>query len=239
MWYCKKHTSSKLYKTIRQVINIKKIIYAMTAILTAVSMASCTKCPKATNIRSDRECSKTESTTSSISQSSSLVAQTTIGVTISEDIKKMKKIITTTAMTESKKITESTMTSSMIETETEVKFTETTSTETEPVVYEYKTEPLSGYWDGTYYTAVALGHTSPPCGASGNQLISGYSVASDYFDYGTLLYIESEYMNGTFRVDDCGVGNYNTIDFYFYDNSEVPYDLSQAGRVPITITVIN
>lgn len=228
-----------MYKTIRQVINIKKIIYAMTAILTAVSMASCTKCPKATNIRSDRECSKTESTTSSIFQSSSLVAQTTIGVTISEDIKKMKKIITTTAMTESKKITESTMTSSMIETETEVKFTETTSTETEPIIYEYKTEPLNGYWDSTFYCATDMGYSSPPCGASGNQLISGYSVASDYFDFGTLLYIESEYMNGTFRVDDCGVGNYNTIDFYFYDNSEVPCDLSQAGRVPITITVIN
>ena len=127
----------------------------------------------------------------------------------------------------------------MIETETEVKFTETTSTETEPIIYEYKTEPLNGYWDSTFYCATDMGYSSPPCGASGNQLISGYSVASDYFDFGTLLYIESEYMNGTFRVDDCGVGNYNTIDFYFYDNSEVPYDLSQAGRVPITITVIN
>lgn len=83
-----------------------------------------------------------------------------------------------------------------------------------------------------------MGYTSPPCGASGNQLISGYSVASDYFDFGTLLYIESEYMNGTFRVDDCGVGNYNTIDFYFYDNSEIPEGFLNAGRVPITITVI-
>lgn len=226
-----------MYKIIRQVINIKKIIYAMTAMLTAVSMASCTRCPKATSIRSDRECSKTESTTSSISQSSSLVTQTTIGVTIPEDIKKMKKMITTTAMTESKKITESTMTSSMIE--TEVEFTETTSTETEPVMYEYKTELLSGYWDATWYCGQDMGYLCNPCGASGNQLISGYSVASDYFDYGTLLYIESDYISGTFRVDDCGVGNYNTIDFYFYDNSEVPYDLSQAGRVPITITVIN
>lgn len=217
-------------------INIKKIIYAMTAMLTAVSMASCTKCPKATNIRSDRECSKTESTTSSISRSSSLVTQTTIGVTIPEDIKNMKKMITTTAMTESKKITESTMMSSMIE--TEVEFIETTSIETEPVVYEYKTEPLSGYWDSTFYCATDMGYTSPPCGASGNQLISGYSVASDYFDFGTLLYIESEYMNGTFRVDDCGDMPNNVIDFYFYDNSEIPEGFLNAGRVPITITVI-
>lgn len=129
------------------------------------------------------------------------------------------------------------MMSSMIE--TEVEFIETTSIETEPVVYEYKAEPLSGYWDSTFYCATDMGYTSPPCGASGNQLISGYSVASDYFDFGTLLYIESEYMNGTFRVDDCGDMPNNVIDFYFFDVSEVPYEMAQIGKFPITIKIIN
>lgn len=224
----------------------------MTAILTAVSMASCTKCPKATNIRSDRECSKTESTTSSISQSSSLVAQTTIGVAIPEDIKKMKKIITTTAMTESKKITESTMTSSMIE--TEVEFIETTSIETEPVVYEYKTEPLSGYWDnttdafsttylgeweGVWYTATDMNYNYQPYGASGNQLISGYSVACDNLPFGTRLLIECDYFTKEVRVDDCGVGYENTLDFYYFERSEIPLELLQQGRIPITVSIIN
>lgn len=125
--------------------------------------------------------------------------------------------------------------------------TATIATETEPEqsVTEYVceadtcyTQPLSGYWDSTFYCATAMNYTSQPYGASGNLLISGYSVASDYFAYGTLLYIESEYMTGVFRVDDCGVGNSNTIDFYFWDSSEVPAGFLQAGRVPITITLI-
>lgn len=223
----------------------------MTAMLTAVSMASCTKCPKATSIRSDRECSKTESTTSSISQSSSLVTQTTIGVTIPEDIKKMKKM-TTTAMTESKKITESTMMSSMIE--TEVEFIETTSIETEPVVYEYKTEPLSGYWDcttdafsttylgeweGVWYTATDMNYNYQPYGASGNQLISGYSVACDNLPFGTRLLIECDYFTKEVRVDDCGVSYENILDFYYFERSEIPSELLQRGRIPITVSIIN
>lgn len=225
-----------------------------------MSMTSCTKCPKATSIRSDRECSKTESTTSLISQSSSLVTQTTIGVTIPEDIKKMKKITTTTAMTESKKITESTIMSSMIETETEVQFTETTSTETEPVVYEYKTEPTyqtefsSGYqnnttnafsstylgeWEGVWYTATDMNYNYQPYGASGNQLISGYSVACDNLPFGTRLLIECDYFTKEVRVDDCGVGYENILDFYYFDRSEIPSELLQQGRIPITVSVIN
>lgn len=203
-----------------------------------MSMTSCTKCPKATSIRSDRECSKTESTTSSISQSSSLVTQTTIGVTIPEDIKKMKKMTTTTAMTESKKITEIIMTSSMIETETEVQFTETTSTETEPVVYEYKTESLSGYWDATWYCGQDMGYSCNPYGASGNTLVPDYSIACDSLPFGTIIQVESDYINGTYRVDDCGTDSSNTIDFYFYDRTQIPEGFLQAGRVPITVTVI-
>ena len=123
----------------------------------------------------------------------------------------------------------------------------TIATETEPETIPEETvcggdinyvEPLSGYWDSTYYCATSMGYTSQPYGASGNLLVSGYSVASDYFAYGTLLYIESEYMTGVFEVMDCGVGNSNTIDFYFWDSSEVPAGFRQAGRVPITITII-
>ena len=152
----------------------------------------------------------------------------------------MTSTITSTAstMTTTTTAIETTTTES-----TTTQTTTTTATATEPVVTEAESdqeqsEPLAGYWDCTYYTAVALGHTSQPCGASGNLLVSGYSVASDYFLYGTLLYIESAYMNGTFRVDDCGVGNSNTIDFYFWDSSEVPSGFLQAGRIPISITII-
>lgn len=100
------------------------------------------------------------------------------------------------------------------------------------------TEPLSGYWDMTYYSATSLGHTTPPCGASGNQLVEGYSVACDSLPFGTLIYLESDYISGTFRVDDCGTGNSHTIDVYYWDNANVPYDFAQAGRVPVTVTIL-
>lgn len=146
------------------------------------------------------------------------------------------------------------MTSSMIETETEVKFTETTSTETEPIIYEYKTEPLNGYWDsttdafsttylgeweGVWYTATDMNYNYQPYGASGNQLISGYSVACDNLPFGTRLLIECDYFTKEVRVDDCGVGYENILDFYYFERSEIPSELLQWGRIPITVSIIN
>lgn len=211
-----------------------------------IALTSCTKCPKA--IRSEKECQSNSQASMSpnVTVGELTTTTTTVGVTTPQFIKTttsmtMNTITTTDATTMMMNTTTQTM-STLIDSVIEsIVYPIELTTKTEPIIIEptTKTEPLSGYWDGTFYCAIDMGYTSPPCGASGNQLISGYSVASDYFDYGTLLYIESDYISGTFRVDDCGVGNYNTIDFYFYDNSEVPYDLSQAGRVPITITVIN
>ena len=159
-------------------------------------------------------------------------------------------ITSTATSTTTTTTTETTTTSTTATTElttTTEQLTTTIATATEPEAIPEETvcggdinyvEPLSGYWDSTWYTATALGYTSQPYGASGNLLVSGYSVASDYFAYGTLLYIESEYMTGVFEVMDCGVGSANTVDFYFWDSSEVPAGFRQAGRVPITITII-
>lgn len=148
---------------------------------------------------------------------------------------------TTTTTTTSTTTTTTTTTTQPVETTT-VAPEPVAIPESEPVIVaEPEITPVSsleGYWDSTYYTATAMGYTSPPCGASGNGLISGYSVASDYFAFGTLLYIESEYMSGTFRVDDCGVGNNHTIDFYFWDYSEIPAGFAQMGRVPISVSVV-
>lgn len=119
----------------------------------------------------------------------------------------------------------------------------------QPVIewVEPEAEPTTGVssawasreFEGTWYTATALGYTSQPYGASGNLLVSGYSVASNYFPFGTHLYIESDYISGEFIVADCGGMANNVIDFYFWDISNVPYAMAQAGRFPITVTVIN
>lgn len=191
----------------------KLMISAMT-IAIGMAATSCRTVPKAKHIntRSDSQCTTT------------VTSETTT--------------TTTTATTGSRTTTtETTMTSTTTEIETEVTDV-AIETETTCGGDICHTEPLSGYWDATYYSATALGHTTPPCGASGNQLIEGYSVACDSLPFGTLIYLESDYISGTFRVDDCGTGNSHTIDVYYWDNANVPYDFAQAGRVPVTVTII-
>lgn len=191
-----------------------KLMISAMAVVIATATASCKTVPKAQHInaRSDTQC-----TTTTTSETTTT---------------------TTTATTELRTTTtETTMTSTSTETETEVTDV-AIETETTCGGDICHTEPLNGYWDMTYYSATALGHTAPPCGASGNQLVEGYSVACDSLPFGTLIYLDSDYISGTFRVDDCGTGNSHTIDVYYWDNANVPYDFAQAGRVPVTITIL-
>ena len=195
----------------------KMMISAM-AVAIGMAATSCRTVPKAQHIntRSDSQC-----TTTTTSETTTTITTATTGLR------------TTT--------TETTTTSTL--TETEVTMIVDVAIETDVVEATCggdicHTEPLSGYWDMTYYSATALGHTAPPCGASGNQLIEGYSVACDSLPFGTLIYLDSDYISGTFRVDDCGTGSMNTIDVYYWDNANVPYDFAQAGRVPVTVTIL-
>lgn len=228
-------------------INIKKIISTCLTATIAIATISCTKaevknskeesiCPTSTGVTTS---------TSTSSQTSTTMSTTTRTTNTSMDM--TTTTITTTAVTTAKKETTTTMmTNTTIK---EPALTVLTPKTTEPIVFDVEVNeepiiepisnyPLSGYWEGTFYSGTSMGYTSSPYGASGNTLISGYSVASNYFPFGTLLYIESDYIIGTFRVDDCGGMASNVIDFYFWDNSEVPYNFYQTGRVPITITVI-
>lgn len=191
-----------------------KLMISAMAVVIGMATTSCRTVPKAKHIntRSDSQCT---TTTTSVTTTTTTTATT--------------ELRTTT--------TETTMTSTSTETETEVTDV-AIETETTCGGDICHTEPLSGYWDMTYYSATALGHTTPPCGASGNQLVEGYSVACDSLPFGTLIYLDSDYISGTFRVDDCGTGSTNTIDVYYWDNANVPYDFAQAGRVPVTITIL-
>lgn len=227
-------------------INIKKIVSTCLVATIAIATISCTKA-ELENSKEESICpTSTEVATSTLtsSQTSTTTSTTTRTTNTSTDM--TTTTTTTTAVTTVKKET-TTMMNTMIKTEPTL--TVLTPKTTEPIVFDVEVNeeptispvsnyPLGGYWEGTFYSGTSMGYTSPPYGASGNTLISGYSVASNYFPFGTLLYIESDYMTGTFRVDDCGGMASNVIDFYFWDNSEVPYNFYQMGRVPITITVI-
>ena len=224
-------------------INIKKVISTCLVATIAIAMISCTKA-ELENSKEESICpTSTGITTSTSSQTSTTKSTATRTTNTSTDM--TTTTITTTAVTTAKKEATTTMNTTIKEPTLTVLTPKTTEPiafdveiNEEPIIETISNYPLSGYWDMTYYSATALGYTSPPCGASGNQLIEGYSVACDFLPYGTLIYIESDYLNGTFRVDDCGTGSTNTIDVYYWDNANVPYDFAQAGRVPITITVI-
>lgn len=69
-------------------------------------------------------------------------------------------------------------------------------------------------------------------GYSGRTLISGYSVASNYFPQGTIVKVEGSGLDGIYRVDDRGAMGNNVIDF-FYNYGDVPSNFRQMGRVSI------
>ena len=77
-------------------------------------------------------------------------------------------------------------------------------------------------FEGTWYCGTDMGYSTPPYGSSGRTLETGYSVASNYFPSGTLLYIEGAGVTGTYRVDDTGGMSSNVIDFYYWDRAFVP-----------------
>lgn len=227
-------------------INIKKIVSTCLVATIAIATISCTKA-ELENSKEESICpTSTGITTSTSTSSQTSTTKSTVTRTTNTSTDMTTTTITTTAVTTAKKEATATM-NTTIKTEPTLTVLTPQSTELivfdieineEPIIETISNYPLNGYWDGTFYSGTSMGYTSSPYGASGNTLISGYSVASNYFPFGTLLYIESDYMTGTFRVDDCGGMADNVIDFYFGDNSEVPYNFYQMGRVPITITVI-
>lgn len=96
----------------------------------------------------------------------------------------------------------------------------------------------AGTFEATWYCATNMGYTTAPYGSSGRTLETAYSVASNYFPQGTLLYIEGGGLSGTYRVDDTGAMATNVIDFYYWDRSYVPVDFLTAGRIKIQVYII-
>lgn len=192
---------------------------AMMAI--TVGATSCTRVPKSTykNVKGDNLCATTTSSQTS----------TTTSVTTTETT----SMTTTTDVTSSMMTTESETEMMNTMTETEV-FVSETEINTEPIVYE----PVTQNWNAVYYCGSEMGYSSNPCGASGNVLVPDYSVACDSLPFGTIIQVESDYISGTYRVDDCGVGVPDTLDFYFYDRTQIPEEFLNAGNVPITVTIV-
>lgn len=78
------------------------------------------------------------------------------------------------------------------------------------------------------------------CGARGTILTNNYSCASNYYPFGTILYIQSEdgSVNGYYEVEDTGGMANNVVDIYYNDYSLTPYSFTQLGRVPVQVWVV-
>lgn len=89
--------------------------------------------------------------------------------------------------------------------------------------------------EGTYYCG---GYGT--YGRWGRDLISGYSVAINGLDDGTIVYIESDCpgVTGIYRVDDTGGMGYSVVDFY-YQYDCVPSEFSWRGRINVEVYIVN
>lgn len=150
----------------------------------------------------------------------------------------------TTTTSETTTSTTSTTTSTIVE-ESSVDTTETVEEVFEQSDYvpypgEYGSETFAGYFEGTYYTAIGCGWYSEPVFGHYRELVPCYSVASNYFASGTILHIVGGCYDGYYRVDDTGGMAMNVIDFYYFDDSQVPYDHYHNGRYySLEVYVVN
>ena len=89
----------------------------------------------------------------------------------------------------------------------------------------------------TYYK----GSTWTCCGARGTTLTNNYSCASNYYPFGTILYIKSAdgSVDGYYEVEDRGGMSNNVVDIYYNDYSLTPYSFRQWGRVPVEVWVVS
>lgn len=117
-------------------------------------------------------------------------------------------------------------------TQTTAYTTPTTYTQPE-TTYQEELVNYGTSFEGTWYEG---GYGT--YGYSGRTLISGYSVASNYFPQGTIIQVSGSGLDGTYRVDDTGAMGSNVIDFY-YAYGDVPSDFRNLGRVSITAYAVN
>lgn len=104
-----------------------------------------------------------------------------------------------------------------------------TTTQTKPITTTKQNYNYQSGFQGTWYTGGVDTY-----GYSGRTLISGYSVASNYYPQGTIIQVKGAGLDGTYRVDDKGAMSNNVIDFY-YQRGCVPSYFRKMGRVNIEV----
>lgn len=188
-----------------------------------------------------------ETTTTETTTTSKLTVTTTsiTTTTVTTTIPTTSSTLTTTT---TYAVTEPVVEEVQIETEPEIIYEEITEPYVEP---DYNSEPVidnssetqtyAGSFNAKWYDNQGLGYSegSSLYGSSGRTLISGYSVASNYFASGTVLYIKGGSHDGYYRVDDTGGMSNDVIDFYYSYRSDIPYQFTQDGVQSVEVWIVN
>lgn len=146
--------------------------------------------------------------------------------------------VTTTTTATTLKATTSLSKTSMVTTTTVTTTTTIKETEAPTETRQTSTETYLGTYEATWYCATDMGYSSPPYGASGRTLQSGYSIASNSIPSGTLVKITGGGIDGIYRVDDRGGMSNNVIDVYYWDRSCVPYSFLNSGRISVEVYLV-
>jgi len=95
--------------------------------------------------------------------------------------------------------------------------------------------------DTTTYNVTYYGNYNyaPVYGASGRELITYFSAASDTIPLGTYVYVKSDdgTIDSCYRIDDTGPG-YGTIDLYYNKYDLVQPKFRQDGRMSCKVWII-
>lgn len=124
-------------------------------------------------------------------------------------------------------------------TTTNIATTNTTCTTKEDSVIEQEIttkeneEIYYGWFEATYYEG---GYGT--YGASGRDLISGYSIASNVLEQGTIVRITGSGLDGIYRVDDTGGMPNHVIDVY-YQYGDTPDYFQLYGRLDIEVYIMD
>ena len=205
-------------------------------------------------------------TTSTTSETSTTETSTTVEETTTEETTEYTATLTeatTTTITTTEPVVVTTTEVSTQEVALTSAVTSTTATSvtsTEVVITVTTAEAVAApsnslsyvkhFSRGTYYaygTKGGSGRTLIDC-SIGDGTVKG-SIASSYLykNYGynyngkrTMVYLEVEgysQMNGYYYLDDSDAGNSNVIDFFFYQNSNCPFQYQ--GVVPVECYIVN
>lgn len=236
----------KFNKNNKFINRLSLLLISFLIIVIGISMVVCASSVNTEDSHTENAISITEPTeyTETITSTTPTTSVTTTTTTT------QTTTLTTTSITTTTETTTTIIVIEEVPEEVEEYYETETEIIEEPIIQEEVTDYVendssdmtyAGNFTAKWYDNRGLGYSeySNLYGSSGRTLISGYSVASNYFPSGTLLYIKGGCHNGIYRVDDTGAMSNDVIDFYYQYRSDIPSNFKRDGVYSIEVYIIN